>query len=385
MGGAGAWHFAVHYPDRWLAATPGAGFSETPEFLKSFQGETLTPPWWEEKLWRLYDCPPWVANLLHCPTIAYSGEIDKQKQAADVMVEAFRQDTINELDLVHIIGPQTAHKVHPDSLADIEARLAAIESMPRNPLPRRVRFHTYTLRYNRAHWIEINGLEQHWERGEIDARMDEYGRITVYDTNVRDLTIRFPPGALSDDSRLGDIISPLSVSFHNPAAQNPRTEAPEFLPVEPADDLRLRVKSDGSFEARFVKQGDQWRLFEPGDDAGLRKRPGLQGPIDDAFLDSFLFVRPSQPGAHPAVEAWVQAELDRAVREWRARCAATSASKSQRSECRRHRRHHLILWGDPQIERDDRQGRGQAADSSGAEARYHRRTEVPGRRRTPGR
>jgi pimeloyl-ACP methyl ester carboxylesterase len=349
MGGAGAWHFAVHYPDRWFAATPGAGFSETPEFLKSFQGETLTPPWWEEKLWRMYDCPPWVSNLLHCPTIAYSGEIDRQKQAADVMVEAFRQDTINELELVHVIGPQTAHKLHPDSLADIESRLAAIDAVPRMPLPRRVRFHTYTLRYNAAHWVRINGLDQHWERGEIDARMDEYGRITIYHSNINDVTLKFPPGALGDDSPLGDIISPLSVAFHNPQAQNPQAEAQEFSPIEPAHDVRLRVKSDGSFECRFVKDGGRWRLFEADDDAGLHKRAGLQGPIDDAYMDSFLFVTPTGEARHPPVQQWVQLELERAATHWR---------QQMRGDVRRRpdvevtdddiTNHNLILWGDPQ-------------------------------------
>jgi hypothetical protein len=67
MGGAAAWHFAVHYPDRWFAANPGAGFSETPEFLKVFQQETLQPTWWEQKLWNLYDCNHWAINLRHCP------------------------------------------------------------------------------------------------------------------------------------------------------------------------------------------------------------------------------------------------------------------------------------------------------------------------------
>lgn len=344
MGGAGCWHFAVHYPDRWLAATPGAGFSETPEFLKTFQGEMLNPPWYEEKLWRWYDCPPWVANLLHCPTIAYSGEIDKQKQAADVMAEAYRLDPINELELVHIIGPQTAHRLHPDSLAEIEARVARIENTRRMPLPRRVRFHTYTLRYNGAHWIAVNGLEQHWERAEIDARMDEYGRISVYHTNVNDLTIRFPPGALGDDSPLGDIISPLQVAFHRNVA-----DAPEWPPVEPVDDLRLRVKSDGSFECRFVKDGDRWRIFEPADDDGLHKRPGLQGPIDDALCGSFLFVTPTGTARHPAVETWVQSELTRAIRHWRQQMRGDARVKPAAEVTDDDiAGHNLILWGDPQ-------------------------------------
>ena len=37
MGGAACWQFGVHYPTLWAASAPGAGFSETPEFLKVFQ------------------------------------------------------------------------------------------------------------------------------------------------------------------------------------------------------------------------------------------------------------------------------------------------------------------------------------------------------------
>ncbi len=37
MGARRPGSFAVHYPDRWFAANPGAGFSETPRFLKVFQ------------------------------------------------------------------------------------------------------------------------------------------------------------------------------------------------------------------------------------------------------------------------------------------------------------------------------------------------------------
>ncbi|MBI3466134.1 MAG: prolyl oligopeptidase family serine peptidase, partial [Planctomycetes bacterium] len=83
MGGAACWQFAVHYADRWFAANPGAGFAETPEFLKIFQQETLAPTWYEQKLWQLYDCTGYARNLLDCPTVAYSGELDAQKQAAD--------------------------------------------------------------------------------------------------------------------------------------------------------------------------------------------------------------------------------------------------------------------------------------------------------------
>ena len=43
MGGAGCWQMAVHYPDLFFAANPGAGFSETPEFLKVVPAGDTSP------------------------------------------------------------------------------------------------------------------------------------------------------------------------------------------------------------------------------------------------------------------------------------------------------------------------------------------------------
>ena len=88
MGGAAAWQFAAHFAGLWAAAAPGAGFSETAEFLKVFQNEAVKPTWWEQKLWHMYDATDYAANLYNCPTVAYSGEIDRQKQAADMMEKA---------------------------------------------------------------------------------------------------------------------------------------------------------------------------------------------------------------------------------------------------------------------------------------------------------
>jgi hypothetical protein len=52
------------------------------------------------------------------------------------------------------------------------------------------------------------------------------------------------------------------------------------LPVRPAGEIRLE------------KVGSQW-IVQTDQDKRLRKKYGLQGPIDDAFLDAFLCVRPS--------------------------------------------------------------------------------------------
>jgi hypothetical protein len=48
----------------------------------------VPPTWWEQKLWNWYDGTAYAGNLFNLPTIAYSGEIDPQKQSADIMEQA---------------------------------------------------------------------------------------------------------------------------------------------------------------------------------------------------------------------------------------------------------------------------------------------------------
>ncbi len=70
------------------------------------------------------------SQSLECPTVAYSGEIDKQKQAADVMAEAcWNLPESERFELTHIIAPNTAHKVDPQARVEIERRLKIIDEM----------------------------------------------------------------------------------------------------------------------------------------------------------------------------------------------------------------------------------------------------------------
>jgi poly(3-hydroxybutyrate) depolymerase len=64
MGGASVWHFAVHYPSLWAAASPGAGFAESAQYLKIKITGDAAPPWWEQTLWHYYD--RWTTRLT-CP------------------------------------------------------------------------------------------------------------------------------------------------------------------------------------------------------------------------------------------------------------------------------------------------------------------------------
>jgi len=339
MGGASAWHMAVHHADRWFAANPGAGFSETPQFLQSFQGETLKPTWYEEKLWNLYDCDKVAANLRQVPTVAYSGELDIQKQAADVMTIELRRE---EVDLVHVIGPGTKHAYHPESHREVERRLALLAVNGRNRTQDELHFVTYTLRYNRMFWLTVDGLGEHWAEARVDATLHpptprgpqapvggEPIPIQVTTRNVTALTIDLPPGTagwLRAEPGAGGRVA---VAIDDAVVYGP-------LP-----------RSDGSWRASFARADGAW-AFVVAPPSGAVKRHGLQGPIDDAFLDSFIIVRPTGKARSETFARWQEAEMGRAIDQWRRHfrgeprvkddTAITDADIAGSS---------LILWGDP--------------------------------------
>ena len=334
MGGASTWHLAVHYPDHWAAANPGAGFAETPRFSKFFHKEELKPTWWETKLFHLYDATDWAGNLWHCPTVAYSGELDTQKQAADVMAEALKK---SGLELVHIIGPKTKHAYHPEAAKEVERRIAALAERGREVLPESIRFTTYTLRYNRCAWMIVDALDKHWERASIEARPDEDGGISVAPENVKAFTISIPAGYAPIRSSLAGTVS-LRIM---PSRIDTYAREPQVLP------LHVLTKSDRSFTASLHRDGKHW-VAGTLPATSLRKKHGLQGPIDDAFMDAFLMVRPTGNAENETVGKWAHSEMDRAVTEWRRQFRGTPRVKDDRDVTAKDiASTNLIVWGDP--------------------------------------
>ena len=75
--------------------------------------------------------------------------------------------------------------------------------------------------------------------------------------------------------------------------------------------------TDRSWNAHFRKSGDNWAAVDSPIVAGLHKKHDLQGPVDDAFMDSFIFVTPSGTPIAPGIAPWVESEQNRAIAEWR--------------------------------------------------------------------
>lgn len=314
MGGAGVWHLAAHHPDKWVAASPGAGFAETRRY-QNLKPENY-PPSYEQTLWHVFDAPSYVRNLFNLPVIAYSGENDKQIQAARVMEEAFEE---HGRKLPHLIGPGMGHRYHPDTLAELTEKLSRYAQAGRDNRPQSVSLQTRTLRYSKAFWVQALGLEEHWQDSRIDASVTSPNVVEVQTKNISSLS--------------------LSVPFKN-AETFPRGTTVNIdgqsLKIEGSPDSIVLTKTNGKWTIGANEQS-------------LRKTPGLQGPIDDAFMEPFLVVTPTTEGWHPQVNRWVQAELSHFQERWRRLFRGEIRQKAaDQVTAKDLEDFHIIVWGDPQ-------------------------------------
>ncbi len=321
MGGASTWHIAAHNAGDFAAAAPGAGFAETMEFT-GLTRRGYTPPWYEAKLFHLTNATDYAVNFFQLPVVAYNGEIDPQKQAADIMARNMEPEGLR---LARVIGPNTPHRYHPDSKVEIDKIVNAIAAKGRNEWPREIRFTTWTLKYNRMRWVVVDSLGKHWDRARVDATVEGDHVVRAKTTNVTGLSFEFGSGA---------------------ALLNPGTHINAVL-----DGQTLIVPgpmTDGSWTAHFRKTGTKWAVAEDNPTV-QQKRHNLQGPIDDAFTESFIMVRPTGTPLNPLVGNWAKGEQDRAIREWRrqfrgdARVVDDSAVTDAEIASS-----NLVLWGDPQ-------------------------------------
>ena len=321
MGGAACWTFATHHAGLWAGAAPGAGFSETAGFLHI--ADLNSVPWYQRKLWHWYDSTDYAVNLFNCPTVAYSGGIDPQKQAADMMAKALKDVGI---DLVHIIGPNTPHRYEPRAKQEVSRRMDLIALHGRDPIPSHVKFTTWTLRYNRMLWLQLDGLEHHWERATADATIAGPSEVRITTANITALTLLMPPG-----------YCPLDNS----------TEPTVVLDGQAIK--AVRPGSDRSWDVHFRKAIGKWSPAPaPQEDNTLHKRHGLQGPIDDAFMDSFVMVRPTGKPMNEKTGEWASAEMYHAVEHWRKQFRGEPRLKDDTAITDQDiASSNLVLWGDP--------------------------------------
>ena len=282
MGGAGAWHIGAHYADRFCVVHAGAGFVDVQRY-QHLDPATIPPV--ERTLWGLYDVPDYVRNLFNIPVIAYSGEKDKQKASADIMEEVYAAEGRK---LPRVIGPGMGHKYHPDSIKQVMDFVHDAAKQGGNARPTQVHLQTRTLRYDKMYWVRVLALDQHWQDTRVDAEIKPDGSIHMTTKNVAALAVpdwvEHPTGQLIIDGQrvLGQ---PVIVEQHHGV---------------------------------LIRQEGKWQYAPVWQPTGPMKWHGLQGPIDDAFMEPFLLVMPSGKSSDARFEQWSRFEFKHFFERWRA-------------------------------------------------------------------
>ena len=297
LGGAGAWHLALHYSDRWVAAEIGAGtwprrYTMMDSF-PSYQQPTL-------RIWE--NIPEWAMNGFNLPIAAHDGDSDTQiasipgppaglktrgqlessiKVREQLAKEGFASEgepnafVAKGTPDIFLISEKTGHSVNEVVRRRLNAFLK--EWVERGQTsPDRIRFLTYTTRYNKCYWVTLDGLNKHYERAEVDAQRSGAGkdyRITT--KNVTRLVLR---------------------------------ETKNAATVQ-IDGRSLQVSSAPAIALEKTDAG--WQVADAAKWPGLHKTHGLQGPIDDAFLEPFLLVRPTGTPWNAAVNQQALKTLER--------------------------------------------------------------------------
>lgn len=332
MGGEGAWHIALHHPDRFAAAEIGAGtWSRRGELqgLQPYQYAAL-------RIWE--NMSEWALNAFNLPIAGHDGDTDTQvaslpppppgtpnrgqlesslRTRAQLEKEGF--PSIGEPDFlrsqgtpsIFLISQNTGHGTSPLTRERLDAFLKEWGDKGQSS-PDRIRFVTWTTRYNRDYWISVNGLEKTYDRADVDVqRTDGRAQYQINTKNITRLAIR---------------------------------EAEHAKKIK-IDGQSVNVKP--AAEINLEKTGGTWRVAR-GKPDGLHKTHALQGPIDDAFLDPFLLVRPTGKPWNDAVQQQTLRSLARFDRLWAKFFRGHPFVKDDKDVTASDlANYHIVLFGDP--------------------------------------
>lgn len=320
MGASGTWHLGLKHPDRFVALGPYCGYVDTHKFsqtpLPNFVKIAQLPDQQELGL-HMLDSIDYAANAGVVPAIACMGEKDIFFDAHVLMGDAMKREG---LEMVNLISPGTGHVIDPVTHAEQMRRIGEYSAKGLQHRPSELRFVTWTLKYGKAHWLQLQGLERHYAQAELQARVR--GEVL-------------------------EVKEPLNVTrFAITTAQ-----LPSPVTTVRVGGMELPVPSGADKDQGIVlsRMGTDWQIS-----TGLRavkltgKRPGLQGPIDDAFTAPFLCVRGTGTAWNPAVQAYSDASLMRFAEEWHHYMRGSIRIKDDTAVTPDDlRKYNLILFGDP--------------------------------------
>jgi hypothetical protein len=317
QGGEGAWHISLHHPDEFVAAEIGAG-----TVSRTAEQRSLEP--WQLPTLRIWEnISQWALNIYNLPLAGHDGENDPGQLESSLrarrQLEKEGFPSVGDPDFLHSQGApglwlqskNTGHGTSPLARQRLDAFLKEWGDKGQSS-PDHLRFLTYTTRYNRDYWASLDGLEKHYDRAEIDAqRSPDHKNYDIKTKNLTHLILRETDNA-----------NQIKIDNQTPNVSS----APQIT---------------------LTKSSGAWSI-ETSPPSGLHKTHALQGPVDDAFLDPFLIVRPTGNPWNQAVHDQSLRTLARFDRLWGRFFRGHPFIKNDTDVTDADiAKYHLVLFGDP--------------------------------------
>lgn len=318
LGGAGSWQIGLHRPDLFCGLEVDAGVIGN---RLSMEGLTPAQKAAQSTYGMMIDH---ALNIVNVPLVAYAGANDAQLLSStnirkQLVREGYTVDQLStyvgkgkDINALFLANPGQGHSHATRETKRLVDEFDAANLQRGRVAPDHLKFITYTTRYNTDFWITVDGMERHFDRASVDALRDaSKSSYTIKTSNVSSLL-------------LSGMMAAQSLSIDG-----------DTLPVTPAATILL------------ARSGGHWQIAAA-PPTGLRKQHGLQGPINDAFMDAFICVAPTGHGYSAAADQRASEELDRFTKMFaREYLGDTRAKPDSAVSPDDIANDGLILFGDP--------------------------------------
>jgi len=260
MGGSGSWQVGVHFPDRFAALGPVCGNADHRVWERLWGWGEREPTWMSpKKAWvEATESPAFFAeNLLNLPSMPLHGDkdnvvpCDHSRSMAAELLKAGAPCNYVEI-------PGAGHGVPGDKVSEM---LKWLREQKRNPWPKRVIFKTAWRRHPGAYWVRLHRFERAFAFARIEAEALDKSSVSVNTDNLEEFSLH------------------LGAPLFDPAQ-------PIRVRVDGAEQYRGKVPDGGWLRLR--KQGGKWAPSKELE--GLHNTAALEGPVEHAFMTSFLIV-----------------------------------------------------------------------------------------------
>jgi len=168
MGGEGTWHIGLRHPDLFAAIVPVCGITDSRQWIGAANASLFDPT-----LLGLTTAQAVAENASNLMVTFFHGDVDPTVKVAQsrAMAERYRQLGWLGKSVRYNELPGVNHFAWVPAYRDASI-FKLLDGVKRDPFPRHVIYRTYSLRYNQAYWLRIDGIEHGLAMAAIEGDRD---------------------------------------------------------------------------------------------------------------------------------------------------------------------------------------------------------------------